>query len=343
MIILTNCLTKTTDEGALKVANSLIKQLKEQRSNVKVVSYERKTECSDIHLSLNKLMINPELLRYLRHTDEEVIYIPFPAGMIPIFARVFILSLFARKRLKIILMMQDRINLVGKFLLGISSAETFSLSKESWSKCEGIIGRKAKYLKAGVNTEKYIPVPEWKKAELKRKYGVPEDSVVVLHVGHMKEGRNIQKLLNLDEKYFVLIVISTFMENEQDTMLRRTLEERKNIKIIDSFLENIEEIYQLSDVYFFPVENTSNCIDAPLSVFEAASCNVPVVHTAYKALDEFEGKEGFYRIESFEPDSLNRLISEAISQKQKPRNSILEYDWNQAIDTLCSKSGRKPA
>lgn len=335
VIILTNCLTDTEDEGALKVANSLIKRIKEYRFKVRVISYERTTQCSDMHLSLNKLMLNPRLLRYLNRSAEEVIYIPFPARILPIFVRVFILSLFVRKRLKVVLVMQGRINWIAKLLLTLSKAETFSLSRESWRACESIIDHRARYLKAGVDTEKFMPVSERKKAELKREYGIPENSVVILHVGHMKEGRNLQQLLKLDEKYFVLIVASTFTANEQDASLRRRMEERKRIKIIDSFLPNIEEIYQLADLYFFPVESVGNCIDAPLSVFEAAACNIPVVHTGYGELAEFYGTEGFYQIQSFDPEHLNQLVSEAISEKKKPRNSVLEYDWLKAVDSLC--------
>jgi len=335
VIILTNCLTQTPDEGALKVANSMIRRIKERRSDVKVVSYERKTSFSDRHLSLNKLMINPALLGYLQKSDEDVLYIPFPAGMMPIFLRTFILSLFVKKRLKVLLMMQGHINPVAKLLMRISRAQTFSLSEESFLACERIIGERAHRIKAGVDTDRYQPVSSAQKAELRKKYGIPVDSVVALHVGHMKEGRNIQQLLKLDEKIFVLVVMSTYTESEQDTALRQRLEQRGSMKIIDTFLTHIEEIYQLSDVYLFPVESRGNCIDAPLSAFEAASCSIPVVHTRYAELTQLCGKDGFYTIESFDADHLNRLVVTALSEKKNPRDSILEYDWNRAIDSLC--------
>ncbi|MBR5287078.1 MAG: glycosyltransferase [Clostridia bacterium] len=335
MIILTNCLTETEDEGALKVANSLIKRIKAQYAGARVFSYERTTQLSDRHMSLNKLMLNPGLLYHLWRSGEEVIYIPFPTGMLPACARMFILSLFVRKRLKVVLSMQGQINRIAACLLRMSRAQTFSLSKESWQACERVIGEKAVYLKTGVDTEKYVHAAQEKKTELRRKYGIPEDRVVVLHVGHMNEGRNLQQFLKLDEKYFSLIVTSTFTRNEQDARLRKRLEDRGNGKIIDTYLPNIEEIYQLSDVYFFPVACTGHCIDAPLSAFEAASCNLPVVHTAYGELSALCGRDGFYQIRSFEPEALNGLIDAAVSEKKEPRNSILTYDWNRAIDSLC--------
>lgn len=335
MIILTNCLTETADEGALKVANSLVRRIREQSPDVKVISYERQTRCSDIHLSLNKLMLNPKLLAYLWHSKEDVLYIPFPARMLPISWRVFVLSLFVRRRLKVVSIMQRRISRPAGLLLRMSKAEIFSLSKESWEACQSVVGERAKRLKAGVDTKRFVPAAAEKRAELRRKYNIPQERTVVLHVGHMNEGRNIQQFLKLDEKYFGLIVISTFTGKEQDLALRRRLEACENIRIIDSFLPNIEEIYQLSDVYLFPVANTGSCIDAPLSAFEAASCGIPVVHTAYGALTELCGADGFYRIGSFDSEHLNQRIADAVSERKNPRDGVLGYDWGRAMDCLC--------
>ena len=56
MIILSNCLTDTVDEGCRKVANSLIRRIKKTEPQTMVVSYESTSGLSDIHISLNKLM-----------------------------------------------------------------------------------------------------------------------------------------------------------------------------------------------------------------------------------------------------------------------------------------------
>ena len=53
MIILTNCLSETVDEGALKVANSFVKRIKGRNASAVVVSYDRLSELSDVHLKLN--------------------------------------------------------------------------------------------------------------------------------------------------------------------------------------------------------------------------------------------------------------------------------------------------
>ena len=75
--------------------------------------------------------------------------------------------------------------------------------------------------------------------------------------------------------------------------------------IIDRFVENIEEVYQLSDVYIFPVKEEMNAIDIPLSVLEAASCNLQIVTTDYGELKVFKGEDGFFYTNDFNKESFN--------------------------------------
>ena len=104
-----------------------------------------------------------------------------------------------------------------------------------------------------------------------------------------------------------------------------------NIKIFDTYLENIQELYQLSDVYFFPVRESGNCIDVPLSCLEAAACNKPIVTTFYGEMESFQGNEGFWFIDSFDEELLNQTILSATeSNTVFTRKYVLEYDWKNA-------------
>ena len=82
--------------------------------------------------------------------------------------------------------------------------------------------------------------------------------------------------------------------------------------LIDSYLQSIQEIYQLADVYLFPVMDIENCIDVPLSVLEAASCNLPIVTTEYGELTAFREQEGFLFIDALDSDSLNQALEKAL-------------------------------
>jgi glycosyltransferase involved in cell wall biosynthesis len=47
--------------------------------------------------------------------------------------------------------------------------------------------------------------------------------------------------------------------------------------LIESYVRDIEEIYQACNAYLFPVREEGSAMDFPLSVLEAMACNLPVV------------------------------------------------------------------
>lgn len=334
MIILSNSLTDKTDEGCLKVANSLVKRIKKSYPDVTIISYDRKCKDTDIYLPINKLLLNGRLISILNKIKQPVLYIPYPAPTLTTSLRIWILSLFARSGLKVMLVQHGKMNKIAKLLLKCSKAEVFSVSNQAYEFYHSIIGDRVTYLKTGVDTKKFVPVSSEKGKELKVKYGFDPEKPIVLHVGHMKYGRNVGEMMKIDNKYQVLLVVSTLTKDEQDEALREQLLNCSNIKIIDNYISNIEEIYQMSDVYFFPVQDGSNCIDVPLSCLEAASCNKPVVTTDYGEMMEFKGKEGFFFIESFEQNELNCLIDKALLSEFNTRKIVIGYDWENSISGL---------
>ena len=74
MIVLSDCLTNKIDEGCLKVANSLTKRLKKADASTMVISFERKPDYSDIHMSLNKFFLNERLCEIMHQKNLFYIY-----------------------------------------------------------------------------------------------------------------------------------------------------------------------------------------------------------------------------------------------------------------------------
>ena len=333
MIVLSNCLTGTPDEGALKVANSLILRLKQAYPDVKLVTYGRNSPLSDRHFTLNKLFLNPKFLYYLRSSGEDVLYIPFPTRLLPMALRIWILSLFV-KRLRVLSIMQPSANKLGGMLIRASKAEITTLSRDTWQFYQSISGQRTEYIQTGVDTTQFFPVSEAEKIRLRKKYGFAPDAKIVLHVGHLNEGRNIRKLMDISPEYQVILVVSTYTANERNAELRKELESHPNIRVLDQYIEKIQEIYQLSNVYFFPVEQSGHCIDIPLSVLEAAACNIPVVATPYGELEQLVGQPGFWFTDHFETGVVNTLIREAIGAQVDIRQSVIHYDWNFAVVKL---------
>lgn len=333
MVIISNGLTTTADEGFLKVANSLVGRIKKQANDAFVISYERRSELTDCFLELNKFFLNPGLVSAIRKRNEPVLYIPFPAKPVAAALRTFLLSVYSKKKVSTLLVMTGKTDAVAKILLKLSRADIIVLSKSTENFYKSFLpNERVHYIKAGVDTNKFVPAENQK--ELKIKYGFEADKPVVLHVGHLKKGRNVAELLKIDSKYNVLLVTSTLTKDEQDSELKEKLLSRPNIRIIDSYIEAIEEVYQLCDVYFFPTVEKGNCIDVPLSCLEAAACSKPVITTDYGEMNELLQSEAFFRLDSFEKDEINQKIDAALNAATHTRNAVLEYDWNNAVKML---------
>ncbi len=335
MLILTNCLTDVTDEGCLKLSNSLIKRIKAKDNDTVVLSYDRSHALSDEHFDTNKLLLNRNLIKKIRQHKNRLLYIPFPANTLPTALRIFILSFFAKRSIDTVLVMKGEYGFLAKLLLKMSKSNIVVFSKDSYDFYRSFLKeKKLIYLTAGVDTQRFCPVSVEKKALLKEKYGFDKDRPVVLHVGHLNSGRNVQKLLDIDQKYQVVLVCSTLTKDEQDIKLKEELSKRDNIKIIETYIEHIEEVYALADVYFFPTQESGRCIDIPLSCMEAAACSTPVVATTYGELRQVVHTDGFYQIDKLERDEINRLIDLAINEHKDPRPTVLSYDWDKAVNHI---------
>lgn len=335
MIILSNCLTPTVDEGCLKVANSLIKRIKKLHPETLVISYETTSELSDVHLEIhNKFQFSLPLARILLRRKEHLLYFPQVAKMNAMSVRVFLLSLCARRGMSVVLAQQHDMGAAARMILKLSRARIVTLSRDAWQYYHDRLGDQAVYIKTGVDTKRFAPAATERKAELRQKYGIPADKPVVLHVGHLNGRRNLSHLLALDDRFHIILVTSSWAAKHQDETLRTALLSKNNVTLLDGYLPDIQEIYQLSDVYFFPVVNTHGCINVPLSVMEAASCGIPVAATRFGELKELEGCPGFYWVDSFEPEALNALLRQAIAANTDPRDAVLAYDWDHALQYL---------
>lgn len=332
MIILSDCLTETADEGALKVASSLARRLRQADSHTLIVSYDRKPVWSDMHLPLNKLFLNHTLLKVLRHRHDPVLYIPFASNTLASALRVCVLSVMSRRRVRVLFALRHPMSRLTCWLLRQSGAEILTLSDASREYFARKTGH-ALQLKAGVDMKKFTPVTAKKKAELRAKYGVAEGKKVLLHVGHLNSGRNVQALLHAGEEYHVFLVVSTVTQADQT--LRHQLEDRPHTTIIDHYLPDVQELYQMADVYLFPVVEAEHCIDLPLSVMEAASCNVPIVTTAYGELTAFRGEDGFAFVNGHNQEEVDAALDRMSAIKACENHAaIKEYDWDSTIAQL---------
>jgi glycosyltransferase involved in cell wall biosynthesis len=275
------------DEGARKYNSFLLKYLIDSNMTIKLVTGSG-SKVPVIHDSLsNKSFISTRLYFNVNSFKPDVIiYSPEASGTLFSFLRLFILGIYYAKTKRVLINLQRREhNLFSKRIIRILSPHvvvTFSKHDDNYFKK---IGLSTLAGRVGVDTSQFIPVNAEQKLLLRNKYGYSDSDKIVLHIGHIKRGRNISILSSLVSRgYKVVLVGST--STRVDDELRMELNE-KGVVIFNEFISEIEELYQMSDVYVFPVNNMQSAIEFPLSVLEAMACNLPVVTTPYGSLPDY--------------------------------------------------------
>lgn len=186
------------------------------------------------------------------------------------------------------------------------------------------------FVPSGVDLEKFKPVSFETKLLLRKKYNIDEQKFVILHVGHINKGRNLQLIIDLIKKnnYPCYLVIGSVNSYNFD--------EDIHIKLIESgcivkreYFKNIEELYQLSDCYIFPTIDSSYAIEIPFSILEAMACDLPVISTPFGGLKKiFNTSNSITFVKSFDEALLSIEKLRINGKKQSPRSAIKYYSWD---------------
>jgi glycosyltransferase involved in cell wall biosynthesis len=105
------------------------------------------------------------------------------------------------------------------------------------------------------------------------------------------------------------------------------------VRVIDEFVANVAELYQLADCYVFPVPPTHWSaeahwsIDAPLSILEAMACDLPVVSTRWEGLTRlFPGAPGLRIVDT--PDDIAGAVADCRGlERPGTRALVADYGW----------------
>lgn len=189
------------------------------------------------------------------------------------------------------------------------------------------LGFRTVFLPNGVDIKRFAPADKKTKGALREKYGLDKSRFTVLHVGHIEKQRNLKILSEVQRAGNQVLIVGSPSSRDYSQHLCQELKEDGCI-IWRTYLNNVEEIYKLSDCFVFPVKEKRSCIEMPLSVLEAMSCNLPVISTKFGALPGvFEEGASPYFIAG-EEEIMEKL--EEIKQGRieiKTRERVLSYSW----------------
>lgn len=192
---------------------------------------------------------------------------------------------------------------------------------------------------AGIDTNKFSPVTQAQARELKLKYGFSPGKMLVVHVGHCSSGRGLEDFALLNAPQIERFVVASGMFEHEGTV---KLLGESGVRLVSGYIPNVEEVYQMADVYLFPTRSAEYVISIPLSVMEALACGTPVV--AYR------GFENLRQIPAGDPPAITsidegRELMAAVlkASAMKAEHSLLAeaFSWNESAEAVirCAEEG----
>ena len=297
----------------------------------------------------NQLLLSPWLCSEIRRFRPDlIVYVPTACATLYSFLRSRVLKAYGRGVPIVLLALQPRsYGRLARALMPRLRPELVLVQSETTRASLAPFGCRVATIPPGIEIARFRPVGEEKRAELRCKYGLATDDYVVVHVGHLNRERNVQVMCHLQRQAGVQAILVGSTSTEHDKSLIGELTQA-GVRVIQEYLPDIAEVYQMADCYLFPVNSATSAIDVPLSVLEALACDLPVVTTRFGGLPAlFEAAPGFRYIDS--PEQISDAVR-ACQGIQRPgtREMVQPYAWpgvaERILDTICREThlGARP-
>lgn len=328
------------DEGIKKVAYILIDMLSKECNVLGLCKYGTEMENPLIRvIPTNRLLVSYGLRKEIKKFNPDIImYIPSASMTFYSFLRQKILNFYAPHAKQVMLALQPKYFsfFQKKIIHTLLTLDLILCVSPAIGECVHQCGCKAEFIPLGVDMNKFHPVTKEKKKMLRKKYEIPQDKFIILHLGHINYGRNLSVLKSLqrdDNQAIIVSSTSTPEDTPKDITLQKELES-EGIVIFDKYIDSIEEVYQLSDCYAFPVTLEQGCIGIPLSVLEAMACNLPVVTTKFGGLSSlFTERDGFMYATN-EEEFVRKINIAKNMHNIETSEMVKQYSWNELIEKL---------
>ncbi len=283
ILLVTEEISVRPNEGTLVFLMHLGRFL--QREGDLTIAYATGESPSDVRalrVAALKILLARRLVRLLRREPFDiVVYVPQSGLTAAGLARGSLLRI-AAKRPVIVIGLQDRsVGALHRLVARVAAPDLVLSPVAAVREALEKAGVDTDFIMPGYDDRVFRPVAADAKARLRAKYDLPSDRFILLHVGHVRESRNLEAFLRYrDWGNDVQPVIKA---GEIDPSWADRLR-MAGVIVIDEYIHAVHELYQAADAYFFPVGNPMGAVEFPLSVIEACACNLPVVATRFGML-----------------------------------------------------------
>jgi glycosyltransferase involved in cell wall biosynthesis len=324
VVFITEYLNPPYDEGIKKTAYNLWLELGKKYELLAICRHGFEKE--NLHIvNTNALYFSAEVKSLIKNfKPDALVYLPFQSSTFASYLRLKVLAAFAKKARPVFIALQPKPlkkwqQGFVKFIKPKMALTPSPTLKQFWDTIE--VPNKIIPLLTDLTIFK--PIGDiTTKEKLRKKYSLPVEATVISHMGHLNEGRNLQTLIPLQQAGFQVVILgssSTPTDAVGTKSIKNTLL-ASGIIIIDRFIKHIEEMYQLSDIYIFPVVKKNSSIGMPLSILEARACGIPVITTNYGSIQTYM-QDDFGGIKYSEP---NEFLSAVTEINTKPTQTFIK-------------------
>ena len=332
------------DEGLKKFVHQLARALRREH-DLSLVSVSRQSSWPGAErVSPSRTFVTNGLRRVLASREPEVVvYAARSSSTFMAFVRGRVLRRYCPRARIVLLGLQPRHHSrLERRLIRYLAPDLVCVQTRSSQTYLRRLGCSTMLLPSGVDLDTFRPVTPARRRALRAHYGLSVDRPVVLHVGHLQAGRNLGVLADLARRARCQVVLVTSSSLEQVPELALPLR-RAGVRVITEYQPSIERLYQLADVYLFPVVSSDNAIEVPLSVLEAFACNVSVATTRFGGLPRlFEGHDcaGLRFVDS--PRELVNAAEELCrSTPSGTRVLAVPFSWERVASALLERANHR--
>jgi glycosyltransferase involved in cell wall biosynthesis len=314
------------DEGVKKFAFMVAGELQNSHTTLPV-KYSQK-----IPTVLNNLLYIPRLiLKKITFKPDICVYMPQASLTFFSYIKIAALHLIYGEKLVVIGTQKRTLSSwQSSFVKKISAPHTFVMSSTMMKDLQAL-DINAHILNIGIELDRYKPVED--KTSLRKKYKLTENKKILLHVGHIRESRNIRWLIDVQKELNevqVVIVGSTSTSSEGDLHKELT---QAGIVVMQDYLPDVSELYQLSDYYCFPVVINTAAMEVPLSVLESMASNIPVLTTRFGRLTELFQEDDYYTYIENASDIINK-IQHGFGEQCNNREKMKSFTWQATANKI---------
>ena len=317
------------DEGVKKTAFMISSELQNNHTT-RLIKY-----WFSMPTLLNNLIFIPRIiLQRFIFKPEVCIYMPQASLTFLSYIKIAMLNLFYRNRLVIIGTQKRSLSNWQASLIKRLSPPHFFVMSSTMANDMTELNLKSQILNIGIDLNKYKPADDI--STLHNKYNLPENRKIILHVGHIRESRNIKWLIDVQKELndVQVVIVGSTSTSSEDELYKELIESK--IIVIRDYLPDVSELYQLADYYCFPVILNNAAMEIPLSVLESMATNIPVLTTRFGRLPElFPEEDNYYRYIDKASDIINQ-IKTGFGSECNNREKMKDFTWQATAKKITS-------